>query len=139
MTDPRYRNEYRTPTNLIECICADDWRTMVRISGIGTVDGAHVLVEMLDDIMALDPSRTGASIMDVSGVTKTPVRVQFVLGKWLLKNRKRVERVALVGAKPWEQKLAKAVMRIARFDHVAILETIPEALAFLGWDEAPLT
>ena len=138
MTDPRYRNEYRTPTHLIECICAEDWRAMVRIGGKGTVEGAHILVGMLDDIVALDPSRTGACIMDISDVTKTPVRVQFVLGKWLLKNRKRVEQIALVGAKPWEQKIAKAVTKIARYEHIAILSTIPEALAFLGWNKAPL-
>jgi hypothetical protein len=40
--------------------------------------------------------------------------------------------VAIVGAKAWERRIAKAVMKIARFKRIDFFEGVDEALCWLS-------
>ena len=66
----------------------------------------------------------------------TPLRAQFVVGKWLFTRKKQLAQVAVFGGKPIEMKIARAVMTIARMKNAAFYDTREQAMAWLGWPEA---
>ncbi len=119
---------------LLTELATGELRAQVRVSGSGTMDGANALVRFLD--LAIRAQNTGKAnaLMDLSDAKDSPIRAQFLLGKWLLTNKSRVGQVAVVGAKPWERKLATFVITFARLDTVAFHEQAPSALRWLGWE-----
>jgi hypothetical protein len=81
--------------------------------GNGHLDITHAFVDALEKALAVAGPAPVPGIVDLKELQKSPLRAQFVLGKWLLKNKARFTKLALCGAKPWEAKLAKMIMKIA--------------------------
>ena len=102
------------------------------LHGRATLGGAKALVASFNEMANL---RQGAEtvdvLMDLSGLTKTPLRAQALLGKWLISNRSLVGRVAIFGAKTWEHRVSKAVFRFARFEATGLFRTREEAARWL--------
>jgi hypothetical protein len=110
----------------------------VAIHGKGTVPGTRALVAMFDEIATLrEGDETLDVFMDLSGLSKTPLRAQAIMGKWLLVNRGLVGRVAIFGAKPWERKITQAILKVARFDRASLFKTRAEAASWLRPGRAP--
>ena len=102
------------------------------IYGRGTVHGTQALVRMLEEVVALrEPGERVDAFINLTDLSKTPLRSQLILGKWFVTRRHLVDRVAIFGAKPWETKLAKAVMKIARFERAAFFTTSGQASGWL--------
>ena len=110
-------------------------RAVLTATGHGTMEGAHAMVRFLDMALAAPGQGTSSALMRIGGVESTPIRAQFLLGKWLLKNKSRVGLVSVVGAKAWERKLATAVCAIASFKSLTFHQTESEGRAWLGWNE----
>lgn len=108
-------------------------RAKVTVSGSGTMEGAHALVAFLDKAVAKATADKTSAMVFLAAVESTPIRAQFLLGKWLVGNKQRVGQVSVVGAKTWERKLATAVAAIANFKHIAFHETEAAGNVFLGW------
>ena len=105
---------------------------MARFEGRGSLDGTRAFAQMLDDTMALlAADQRVRAICDLSGLSKTPLRAQFVLGKWLFTQRHHCGRIAIFGAANWERRLAKAVFKIARLTDIGFFHTEQEAQQFL--------
>jgi hypothetical protein len=101
--------------------------------GRGSMVGTRAFIQMLEEISHLLSS--GAkyqSLLDLTGLRGTPLRAQLSLGRWMLKNKGRVDKVAIVGAKAWERRIAKAVMKIARFKRIDFFQGVDEALCWLS-------
>ncbi len=130
-----YEKTYDDGSVKIEIALDTQYRSLTRFYGKGTMPGARAFVAMLDEMIeAAGREHRTQAMSDLRQLHGSPVRAQFVIGKWLFKNKDLVEGVAVFGGRPWEMKLAKAVMKIARLDGVGFFQTEAEALAFLGWD-----
>lgn len=112
---------------------------VIRTHGKGTMDGSRAVIAAMNDALeriGTDHQLTG--LVDLGELSGSPMRAQFMLGKWLLGHRKIFGQVVIFGGKAWERKLAKAIIAIARLgQNVTFLETEDEALAKLGWEQAP--
>ena len=109
-----------------------DTRVEMCFWGKGTMAGAHALLKFLDEVSLLvEPGCPADTVADLSSLSGSPLRAQFLLGRWLLTHREQVRRVAIVGARPWERRLATAVMKIARFKMARFFVSHEEAEAWL--------
>ena len=129
----RYSNRYDDPgVGWFTVVLDADRILTTTINGTGTVHGTRALVAMYDEISSKrEGDEVVDSVMDLRGLSKTPLRAQAIMGKWLLKHRHEIDRVAMVGAKPWERKVAQAVLKVARFERAAFFETLAQASAWL--------
>ena len=106
---------------------------LARFRGKGTVAGTRAFAEMLEEsTQLLPPGRKVMAIADLSELYKTPMRAQFILGKWLLTRRSICGRIAVVGAAAWERKLATAVFKLARLSDIGFFATQGEAQRYMG-------
>ena len=76
---------------------------------------------------------TADAVLNCLDYGKTPLLSQIRIGKWLLQNKKKTGRIAIIGAQPLEEKIAKAIMKIASIDRIAFFPTQSAAVAWLGW------
>ena len=109
-------------------------RAIMTAVGRGTMDGAHAMVAFLDKAL-LATEEQASALMLIGGVESTPNRAQFLLGKWLMSHKARVGKVAVVGAKAWERKLAQAICAMASFKTLTFHQTEAEGRAWLGWTD----
>ncbi len=114
----------------------DDGRIYLRGFGKGSVESAQAGVAYMEEVFYTAPHQTFEALGDLRGLSGSPIRVQFILGKWLRRRRERFARGAIYGASPWERRLAIAALVIARMtDVVRFTKTETEARAFLGWSD----
>ena len=134
----RYSNRYDDPgVGWCTVVVDSDQVLYVTIQGKGTIPGTRALIAMFDEVASLrEPGETIDVYMDLMGLSKTPLRSQAIMAKWLVANRGLVGRLALVGAKPWERKIAQAVLKVARFDRAAFFKGHSEGTAWLRPDRA---
>jgi len=133
LSPTRYANRYEDPAVGWFTVTLDADRVLfVTIHGKGTMRGTKALLAMFDDIVALrEDGEQVDAFFDLSGLTKTPLRAQASMAKWLIAHRDLVNRVALVGARAWERKIAQAVLKLARFDRAAFFKSHDEAARWL--------
>jgi|GEM_PF-2240833 len=116
-------------------ILQDSLVALARFRGKGSVPGTREFARMLEDASnRLPPGSKVKAIADLTELSKTPMRAQFILGKWLFANRSKCGRIAIVGAAAWERKLATAVFKIARLSDIAFFQSLDEAKGHLGID-----
>jgi len=114
----------------------DDGRIYLRAFGKGSVENAHAGVAYMEEVFYTVPKMTFEALGDLRELSGSPIRVQFILGKWLRRRREHFTRGAIYGASPWERRLASAALVIARMtDVVRFTRTEAEARAFLGWTD----
>lgn len=110
-------------------------RGVIRSFGKGTMDGARAIVAHFNEALGLlggDTKFTG--LVDLRQLSGSPLRAQFVLGKWLVTHKALFERVGIYGGKPLEARMARAIIRMARMkQHVLVTPHEADALDFLGW------
>ncbi|MFT5433384.1 MAG: hypothetical protein ACI9OJ_004090 [Myxococcota bacterium] len=111
-----------------------DYRVYLVTAGRGTVEGSRAGIAFMEEIIAEHPGRAFVCIGDLSQLGGSPIRVQFILGNWLLGRRDCFAKGALFGANPWERRLGTVALKIARLtDRVSFKRTETDARAFLGW------
>ena len=129
----RYSNRYDDPgVGWFTVVVDSDQMLLVAIHGKGTMQGTRALVAMFDEIAsAREGDESLDVLMDLSGLSKTPLRAQAVMGQWLLTNRTLVGRVAISGAKAWERRMAQAIFKLARFERAALFKSVEQAATWL--------
>ena len=129
----RYSNRYDDPGVGWFTVAVDsDHMLVVAIHGKGTMKGTRALVVMFDEITYMrEDDEILDVMMDLSDLSKTPLRAQAVMGKWLVTSRAFVDRVAIAGAKAWERRMAQAIFKLARFDRAALFKSPEQACAWL--------
>jgi hypothetical protein len=106
--------------------------SLVVFSGKGSMDGAREFLKMADEAIAFfGPDYKTKITADLQSLRGAPLRSQVLLGKWLLKNKRYVERIAVFGGKRIEMAIAKAVMKIARMTHVGFFNDASSARTFI--------
>ena len=96
--------------------------------------GVRAFVRMLDAAIAqIGRENKTRTLVDLRALHSSPIRAQVVLGKWLFKNREVVDRLAVFGGRPWEMKLARGIMALARVREVGFFDDEGPARASLGW------
>lgn len=114
-----------------------DHRLVVRFEGKGTMPGTHAFVDGLHAAFdAAGPAGRVDGLIDLSALNGTPLRAQFVTIKGLMGHRKQIGRVAIVGAKKMERRLASAILKAVRIASMRFSDREDEARAFLGWGDA---
>ena len=112
-----------------------EYKARVVMTGKGSMDGTHAFVRMLNEAIAeLGREHKVESKVDLRKLSNSPVRAQFVLGKWLFANKPLIKNLAIFGGKAWEMKLARLIMKIARMPRVGFFDTEAQAMTFLGWE-----
>lgn len=112
-----------------------DYKARVVMKGDGSMSGTNAFVTMLDQALdELGRDKHVFAKVDLRGLSNSPLRAQFVLGKWLFRNKKVIKNLAIFGGKAWEMKLARVIMKIAKMPRVGFFDTEPQAVQFLGWD-----
>lgn len=110
-------------------------RLRAHFRGDGTMDSAQAAVEAMKAAFEqVGETGTLAALMDLSEMHSTKMRAQFLITKALMPYRKRLHKVAVVGAKPMAKKLVSAVTRMARVQSVRFCDARAEALEWLGWE-----
>jgi hypothetical protein len=106
--------------------------SLVVFSGKGSMDGAREFLKMADEAIGFfGPEYKTKITADLRSLRGAPLRSQVLLGKWLLKNKRYVERIAVFGGKRVEMAIAKAVMKIARMTHVGFFNDELSARTFI--------
>lgn len=133
LSPARYANRYEDPATGWFTVTLDaDLVLFVTIDGKGTMKGTKAMIGMFNEIAALrEEGEQVDAFFDLVGLTKTPLRAQAILAKWLIGHRDLVNRIALVGARAWERKIAQAVLKLARFDRAAFFKSHDEAARWL--------
>jgi len=110
-------------------------RGIMRSHGQGTLEGAHAAIAALEAIFeALGGPLGFTGLVDLRQLKGSPMRAQFVLGRWLHQRRNAFDRVAVYGGRPFEMKMARAVARIAGMKgSVGFFNEEDEARRFVGW------
>jgi hypothetical protein len=109
------------------------YNTTAILSGRGTVKGAKALTDILDEAAdKLGRHNRTSSLVSLERLYDSPIRGQLILGKWLYQNRQLVKIISVYGGKPWEMKMARAVMQIAQINNAGFFQTEAEAKRFLG-------
>ena len=112
----------------------DVHRSFCYFSGKGTMDGARAFLRFVNEaIEEFGDEYLTTSLVDLSQLHGAPIRSQFLLGKWLFKNKRYIAKIAVFGGKPYEMAIARAVMKIARMKQVDFFKRGPDARAFLGF------
>jgi len=129
-----YDERYQDEVFRMHCTLDAQLRMRVHFEGRGSSGGTRAFIRMLTEMHAQVPagSRSDA-LLDCTDYAGTPIRAQLSIGKWLLRNTAKTGRIALAGAQPLEEKVGRAVMKIARIDRMAFFPTVPEGQSWLGW------
>jgi hypothetical protein len=110
----------------------EGWQIALRMWGHGSVDHVHRLVDDLNELDRTYPSSPLVTVaVDLSGAVHAPLRVQLILGRWLVQKRHRVGKMAVFGGPPLPMKIARAVCAIARLHKVAFVDAHDDAVRFL--------
>ena len=115
--DPRWKvfRDFREPAQLVRIAIDQGNRVFVHFNGRGSVDGARSVTEMMDQVRdELGHDVVFEALVDMRDLDGAPLRAQFVIGKWLLGRKKQIAKVAIFGGKPFEMKVAAAVLRQGR-------------------------
>ena len=108
-----YKEEYRCENFFMQGSLSEEFHIDVRFEGRGTTKGTQAFISMLSKMYKEIPENSKATaILDCSKYGKTPIRTQFSIGRWLIKNRTKTGLVAVVGAKRWEEKIGRAIIKI---------------------------
>lgn len=111
-------------------------RSFATFKGRGSMESVRAFLAMCDEaIVEFGPDYRTRALIDLSALRKSPLRSQFVLGKWLLKNRRYTERIAVFGGARLEMTIARAGIRIARLKAAGFFSQETAARSFLGFDE----
>jgi hypothetical protein len=103
------------------------------VTGRGNMAGAHAMIGYLDEAVAtLGLAGESRVYFDVSRVRGAPLRTQILFGKWFFKHRSLIGRAAVVGAGPFERRLAAAVCAFAGIRTFRFFETQGDARGWLG-------
>ena len=106
--------------------------SLVVFSGKGSMDGAREFLKMADEaIEFFGPNYQTKLTADLRKLNGAPLRSQFLLGKWLLKNKRYVARIAVFGGRRVEMTIARAVMKIGRMHHVGFFNDEAAAQRFI--------
>ena len=110
----------------------EEMYSLVVFGGKGSIDGAKEFLKMADEAIAFfGPEYQTRITADLRKLNGAPIRSQFLLGKWLLKNKRYVERIAVFGGRRIEMTIARAVMKIGRMHHVGFFNDEASALRFI--------
>jgi hypothetical protein len=132
-TSYRFDKSYDDGQSRFRFTVDEAYLTIIRFHGKGNMDSAHAFIGMLDEALdVLGRDRKTTAIVDLSDLHGSPLRAQFILGKWLFKNKAIINGIAVFGAAPWETTLAKAIFKIAGMSRVTFCKTEPEARRWLG-------
>lgn len=115
----------------------EDWRMKVLFFGKGSVEGAHALCRLIDEIRdEQGHDRVISALVDMRRIRSAPLRAQAIIGRWLLSRRSQIARVAVFGGGKLEMAIARAVMTIAGMGQKAFFgATVDEALRFLDFPQ----
>ncbi len=128
--------EWREPGQFIRITVDDQHRGCVYLEGRGSMPGARALVDLMERVRdEIGHEHKIAALVDLRELSGSPIRAQFVIGKWLFSRKQQVERIAVFGGKPIEMKLAKAIMKIARMRNASFFDHLAPSLRFLGWPD----
>jgi hypothetical protein len=111
----------------------DVFRMRIVFFGKGTVEGAHALCRLVDEIREeIGQERVISALVDMRCARSAPLRAQAIIGRWLLSRRSQIARVAVFGGGKLEMAIARAVMTIAGMGQKAFFgATVDESLRFL--------
>jgi len=136
LDDPRWitTRTWSEPGQVLHIAVDDQLRAAVHLAGKGSMGGARALIDVMEDIRdALGHEKVFTAVVDLRELDGSPLRAQFLLGKWLFKRKQQLERVAVFGGKPFEMQLARAVMKIAMMRNAGFFDSADEALRWMGW------
>lgn len=106
---------------------------VVRFKGKGSMPSTRAFIAALDEgHAAIGEVAEVRALLDLRQLEGVPLRAQFLLGKWLLHNKKHFYRIAVFGGKAWEMNMGRAVAKIARFENIGFFAEEPESLTYLN-------
>jgi hypothetical protein len=97
--------------------------------GPGSVAAVMSLIGGWEHMWAtLDPSKDVIIIADMSQAKTASLRVQYLIGKWLLQHKIRIRRIAICGAGTIQVAIVQSVMTLARIKRVRFFTNKDKAL-----------
>ena len=132
-----YEKIYKDEKIFIEASMDFSYHMNFRFTGRGSSKSVVVFIDMLTKMHEKIPvGETADSVLDCLEYGRTPLLSQIRIGKWLLQNQQKTGRISIVGAKPLEVKIAKAIMRMTSINRIGFFATNQAAHDWLGWKPA---
>ena len=129
-----FKREWVRGTARVLFLVDSEFRSFLHFEGKGSMDGTRAFVRFADEAIAeFGENYRSQSLVDLTKLDSAPLRAQFVLGKWLLKNKRYLTQIAVFGGKPFEMAIARAVMKIARMKSVGFFNHGHQARQFLNF------
>jgi hypothetical protein len=122
----------------VEVDLDSDYRMCVVFHGQGSVEGAHAICRLVDEIRdEQGHDKVISALVDMRRIHSAPLRAQAIIGRWLLSRKQQIQRIAVFGGGRLEMAVARAVMTIAGMGQKAHFGgDLAGALAFLGFPPA---
>jgi hypothetical protein len=134
MSEYLFEREWQKRSERVVFRVDQEHRSFVYFYGKGSMEGTRMFLRFADEaIVELGDAYRTFSLVNLTQLDSAPLRAQFSLGKWLFSNKRYITKIAVFGGRPFEMKLARAVMKIARMREVDFFKTEASARAFLGF------
>jgi hypothetical protein len=104
----------------------------IKVSGHGTLQGAHAMIEFLDEALTRMNGEPAAFHFNVAAVKSRPLRTQVLFTKWFIANRRTVRRGVIVGGGAVERRTVNIFSRLSGMGHVRFFAHDDEARVWLG-------
>jgi hypothetical protein len=131
VSEPLYEKSYRDEKVHYTLTVDQNRHGEVAFIGKSTIPGTEAFIAMAEELGDVVGDEKLVLIVDLSKMDGAPLRAQMMLGKWLMKNKDRFERIAVFGGKPSEMNLARGIMKIARMDRVGFFNSRDEVDGWL--------
>ena len=131
--DLLFEKEWRQSTAHFRVSIDSNHFAVTRFFGKGSMAGTRAFIAALNEGHAALPDVNDVrGMIDLRELEGVPVRGQFLLGKWLLKNKHNFYRISVFGGKTWEMNFARAVAKIARFKNIGFFADEETSITYLN-------
>jgi hypothetical protein len=104
--------------------------------GPGSIPAVMALIDGWEHIWkTLDQEQKVIIVADMTEATQASLRVQYLIGKWLLKNKSRLRRIAVYGAGVVQVAIVQGVMSLARIKLVRFFTKKDSALQWIETED----
>lgn len=126
--------KYTDHSGSFHFVMSSDYLVITTITGKNvSIKGTDAFIDVLNRAYdKLEIDKKVRVLADLSELESTPIRIQLLLGRWILTHKHCVGKVAIVGAAKWEKKIAEAVFSVAGISNISFFEQKSEAMSFLS-------
>jgi len=125
-----YRTSYDEPESWFVLEARRDGRIDIRF-GPGSIPAVVALIRAWEHVFATLPATQPVTILaDMTEAAHASLRVQYMIGRWLLDHKARLHKIAVHGAGALQVAIVSSVMAVARIHRIKFFTGKDAAVAW---------